>query len=75
MVRDFQAILPDIYGIRENLKAIKSKTLILGGNLDSIDLPEQQELMNRRIPNSNLIMLEDSHSLHIKSIIAFGIIT
>ena len=66
MSRDFAAILPAHYDIREQLKNIGAKTLIIGGTEDVVALPEQQEVMDNNIPNSKLVMYEDTHAQLVK---------
>lgn len=61
MAQDFVAVSPKNYDIREKLKEIEAKTLIISGTKDIVALPTDQELMNQEITGSKLVMFEDDH--------------
>lgn len=64
--RDLKGLAPAIFDIRDQIKNIKAKTLIIGGTEDALAPVSMFELMAQEIPNSKLVMYEDSHSQMIK---------
>lgn len=61
MVQDIQGIAPVHYDIRNDIQNINAKTLIISGTEDGLATPEYQDVLNREIPESKLVMFEDNH--------------
>ena len=55
----FLNLLPQ-FDVREQLAQIDVPVLIIAGRHDWITPPGQSEIMHERLPNSELVMLEDS---------------
>lgn len=61
------AISTDNFDIRSELPKIKAKTLILGGDSDTLSLMEYLQVMNEGIPDSKLKVYEqDNHYMLVK---------
>ena len=67
---DFNTLYPENYDLRDQLGNIKAKTLIISGTKDVIAEPRFQTFMDEQIPNSELVMYEDAHSMFMKPQIA-----
>lgn len=66
MVNDIKAVHPDNYDIRNQLKDITAKTLIVSGIEDKMAEEYLQVDLNESIKDSMLLMLNDNHSLLVK---------
>lgn len=67
---DFESITPVNYDLRDKLSSVTAKTLIFSGTKDDVAEVHLQELMNEKIPQNKLVMVEDNHCtvLRLKSV-------
>lgn len=61
MKNDFEALTPENFDLREELHKVTAKTLIFSGTQDEVAEVHLQHLMGEKIPNSNLVLVEDNH--------------
>lgn len=67
---DFNAILPSVFDLRDQLSNVKAKTLILSGTNDALVELQYQELMDEKIVDSKFVLLEDGHAMLMKPVLA-----